>query len=300
MIEKHKARFIAARDSGDTNRAISALLDCLAEEPDVAVIHASLALEYAKSGEPLKAEQSAHRALELAPELWLAHYSHAVSLTQQRRFEEAQGANNRALEFEPDNEAILDVGVRIAEFRKDDATVEKMTERFLYAAPSAPAAHVAFGNLLYRRGQTGAARAAALRALEYDPECANAHMLLALIDLELQRHDAAEASVNTVLRINPHHALAQSVAKRLRGSRITILKSFGASTSPKVLLMLAMAGVLSSGMSFSLLPLYFGELDTKWLLLFCGTLVLWPLLRLETNLRTELPSRETIYLSSSY
>lgn len=300
MSQLASDRYIAARDAGDTKAAISALLACLAEEPEAAVIHASLALEYTKAGEPLKAEEGARRALELGPGLWFAHYALAVSLTQQRRYADAQKANNRALEFEPDNAAILDLAVRIAEFRKDDATVEQMSERLLRAHPTAPAAHVVYGNLLYRKGETGAARAAALRALEYDPEFANGHMLLALIDLELQRREAAKASVATVLRISPHHALAQSMAKRLREPKFTILKSFGASTSPNVLLMLAMAGVLVGGTTFSVLPLYFREIDEKWLLLFGGILVFGPLIRLETNLRTEIPSRERIYLSSSY
>ena len=293
-------RYIAARNAGDTKGAIAALLECLAEEPEAGVIHSNLAIEYAKDGKPKEAEDSARRGVELQPEFWYAHHALAICLLHHRKLSAAEEANNRALELAPQNASVLEIAVRIGEFRRDDATVEAVATRFIEAHPTAAGAHVAFGGLHYRKGQTGAARSAALRALEYDPEFANAHMLLALIDLELQRRDEARACVATVLRLNPQHALAQSVAKNLREPKIKVFKDLGRSASPRFLLLTAMAGLLVSGTVFSLLPLYFGDVDEKWLLLLGGLLVFAPLLRADNNLRAELPARERIYLNDAY
>lgn len=300
MNQNASNRLIAARNSGDTKGAIVAILDWLAIEPESGSAQTSLSLAYSEDGQLTRAEECARRALALEPDLWAAHVALSFSLRQQRRFLEAQQANNRALELEPENEAVLRNAVEVAQLLKDDATTEKMTERFLQSHPTSPAAHVAFGGLRYRNGQTGAARAAALRALEYDPEFANAHMLLALIDLQLQRREAARASVATVLRLNPQHALAQSVSRTLREPKIKIFSNLGASMSPRGLLLLAMVGLLLSGTIFTLLPLYFGAVDEKWLFIFICVLVFWPLARLESNLRKELPAREQIYLSDGY
>ena len=55
-----------------------------------------------------------------------------------------------------------------------------------------------------------AAAAAAEKALELDPELADAHLLLAELDLDNTRRDAARERLATVLRINPSHLEARA------------------------------------------------------------------------------------------
>jgi tetratricopeptide (TPR) repeat protein len=55
-----------------------------------------------------------------------------------------------------------------------------------------------------------AAAAAAKRALEIDPHLADAHLLLAELDIDNSRHDEARARIGSVLERNPSHLQARS------------------------------------------------------------------------------------------
>ena len=67
-----------------------------------------------------------------------------------------------------------------------------------------------------------AAAAAAARALEIDPLLADANLLLAELDLDNTRYDAARAKIDTVLAQNPSHLDARALAAAItyvRGDR---------------------------------------------------------------------------------
>jgi len=79
----------------------------------------------------------------------------------------------------------------------------------LKAEPEWAPAHAGLGRVLADENPPAAA-AAATRALEIDGELADAHLLLAELDLNNARYDEARKRIQTVLGINPSHLEARS------------------------------------------------------------------------------------------
>jgi cellulose synthase operon protein C len=82
-------------------------------------------------------------------------------------------------------------------------------KKVLDAAPEWAPAHAALGRVLADENPPAAA-ASATRALEIDPALADAHILLAELDLNNSKWDEARTRIDTVLKANPAHLQARS------------------------------------------------------------------------------------------
>jgi cellulose synthase operon protein C len=95
----------------------------------------------------------------------------------------------------------------LEKYNKPEA-LKSLQEAIKADAEWAPA-HAGLGRVLSDENPPAAA-AAARRALEIDPQLADAHLLLAELDLNNSRHDDARAKIQTVLGVNPSHLEARS------------------------------------------------------------------------------------------
>jgi tetratricopeptide (TPR) repeat protein len=94
--------------------------------------------------------------------------------------------------------------------RSAEADAQRSFEQALKIDPQWAPAHVGLGWAVSDINPPAAA-AAALKALEIDPALDSAHLLLAQLDLDNSRHDAAHERLTKVLAENPRHLDARAL-----------------------------------------------------------------------------------------
>jgi predicted Zn-dependent protease len=132
----HFQRAMVLMEQSRHDLAERELVAAVAESPNDAMVHGTLALCLAERDAFDRATEHADLAVHLAPELPYAHYARAVVLGRRNRPDEAEAAIAEALRLEPydaDYYAVL-AQARLAQRRWADAL--SAAEEGLQATPS--------------------------------------------------------------------------------------------------------------------------------------------------------------------
>jgi tetratricopeptide (TPR) repeat protein len=165
-------RGVQLEQAGRIQDAIAAHERALQLDPDLVMAHVNLIILYGKAGEFQKAEAQFQAAVALSPDkLPDAYYNHGVLLMEEGKLDEAQLAFRKALEIEP-----------------------------TYAD-----AHNDLGYLLERRGKLEEAAAEYRAAVENKPDFRQAHFNLGRILVNQYRYpEAIEQFKQTLTPVDQH------------------------------------------------------------------------------------------------
>jgi tetratricopeptide (TPR) repeat protein len=206
-------------DKGRYQEAIAILQPAAARVPlsDAAL---ELGVLFQKLGRPADGSQ-------LLNVLFRASENDPVSLARAARAAAALGRAREANSLfrsasAPGSNPALDTAWGLLFFEKYNwPEAVKSFQQALAADPDWAPAHAGLARTL-AEDDPPAAAAAATRALEIDPQLADAELLLAQLDLDNTRWDAARERVDRVLAANPSHLDARALAAAIayvRGSR---------------------------------------------------------------------------------
>ena len=180
---------------GESARTARATLE---ENPRRVDTHVLLAKVHLDLQEPRQALTSLDRALELDPGSGMANYEYGRLLYGQGRYAEAAEHFRRTLLSRPRDFGLhYQLGRALHQAGKAEAAIARYQQAL--ALERRPEALVAVGALHLVEGRTQRARSHFLQALELDPDNAEAHVNLALIDVEAGRHAAAVERLRQVL-----------------------------------------------------------------------------------------------------
>jgi len=144
-------------------------------DPRFADAHYRLALTYLKLGEASRAFQQLSRTLEIEPENYQARIDATNMLIASKYFKEAQE-------------------------HLDILTVKQ---------PNNPAVHMAVANLKDREGDLPGAMQEMQKAISLDPNRSEAFLNYAILQIQAQQYDAAEASLKKAAALDPKAMTAQ-------------------------------------------------------------------------------------------
>ena len=208
----HQGRY---EESARTARAT------LAENPRRVDTRVLLAKAHLGMGQPRPARVNLRRALELDPGSGPANYEYGRLLQGQGRHAAAAAHFRRALPSRPDDFRLhYQLGRALHQAGQVEAALAGY-QRAL-ALERRPEALVAVGALYLLQGRAQGARSHFLEALELDPENAEAHVNLAVIDVEEGRLDAAVERLRQVLARGPSpqaRGLLEEAGRRMRSGR---------------------------------------------------------------------------------
>ncbi len=193
----------------------------LEENPRRVDTHVLLAKVHLALQEPRQALTSLRRALELDPGSGMANYEYGRLLYGQGHYAEAAEHFRRALPARPhDFRLHYQLGRALHQAGKAEAAIARYQQAL--ALERRPEALVAIGALHLVEGRTQRARSHFLQALELDPDNAEAHVNLALIDVEEGRLAAAVERLRQVLArgSSPQaRGLLDEARRRMRAGR---------------------------------------------------------------------------------
>ena len=203
---------------GESARTARATLE---ENPRRVDTHVLLAKVHLALQEPRQALTSLRRALEIDPGSGMANYEYGRLLYGQGHYAGAAEHFRRALPARPhDFRLHYQLGRALHQAGKAEAAIARYQQAL--ALERRPEALVAIGALHLVEGRTQRARSHFLQALELDPDNAEAHVNLALIDVEEGRLAAAVERLRQVLArgSSPQaRGLLDEARRRMRAGR---------------------------------------------------------------------------------
>ncbi len=167
--------------------------NALAHQPGAAATHYKLALAYEKTEEPDKALAAFVRVTELDATNTDAHLRVAAAVLPPRRYEDAEHLLNRVLLHEPRNVEAQVMRAEALDGMGRKAAAATQLEDALAIEPVA-AAYVLRARWELRDGRVESGRAAVTKALELEPDAADAWILLGTAQWRSGEVEAAEAS----------------------------------------------------------------------------------------------------------
>lgn len=208
-----------AMERGAYDFAIRQFQIALADDPANPLAHALISIALSNASRRYAARVEARRALELAPDLPLAHVADAYAQILYHDWRGAGRAFERALETDPDNHAARLGQCRMARARRDPVMLEAALAAYRALAPDDPEADVLDANLHLMRGDLDAAEASARTALRGDPDDADGHTALGWVHARRGDAEKARQSALTALNLAPddraaHELLAHAVVLR--------------------------------------------------------------------------------------
>jgi tetratricopeptide (TPR) repeat protein len=148
---------IQLEEAGRIEDSIAAHLKALELDPELAMAHANLIILYGKMNQPEKAEEHYREAIRLNPNFADAHYNYGVLLMGTGKWAEAEQAFRRALAANPVSaEADNNLGVVLERQGKLDEALQCF-ERAVERRPEYRLAHFHIGRILANRKQYAAA-----------------------------------------------------------------------------------------------------------------------------------------------
>jgi type IV pilus assembly protein PilF len=181
--------------------ALDQVKQALQTKPDMPAAYGLRGLIYASLGDNDKAEESFHRAMQLAPHDGDLMHNYGWYLCQQRHFDDADAQFKRAIAeptYRSASRTMLVEGVcQIRAGRLPDA--EKTLSRAYELDPANPATAVNLADVLYRGGQYERARFY-IRRVNTRPEMSNAQTLWlsARIEHKLSQDEQVRAMGNAL------------------------------------------------------------------------------------------------------
>jgi len=144
-------RGIELEEAGRIEDSIAAHLRALELDPELALAHANLIILYGKTKQPEKAEEHYRAAIRLNPHLADAHYNYGVLLMDQGKLTEAEQAFRNALEANPFHaEACNNLGAVLERQGRLDEALEYF-EKAVERRPDYRLAHFHIGRILVNR-----------------------------------------------------------------------------------------------------------------------------------------------------
>ena len=168
----------------------------------------NLGIAYLNSGEPRRALPDLARAVEMAPTQATYHRALGLAYYFNRNLPDAVRAFRRAVELDPKfADAFVDLGrayLEQGDLPRAEQAVKAALANTLYLTPHL--AHFTLGTIYQRQGRLEEAADQFRRAVDVDPELANAHNSLGMIYLAQNKLDQAIASFQTASRLRPNVA----------------------------------------------------------------------------------------------
>ncbi|MCO6438855.1 MAG: tetratricopeptide repeat protein [Phycisphaerae bacterium] len=149
------------------------------------------------------AEKNAQEALKINPRFPPAWHVQAERLLIERRYDEAIAAANVALEVNPRDLIALSLTAAAHACRFDQDGVEGYREQIESIAPRCPVFHQILGTALSGIRQYADSEREFLRAIELNPNDANARNELGLMYMQWGREDKARDVLGTAFQIDP-------------------------------------------------------------------------------------------------
>jgi len=144
-------RGLELEEVGRIEDSIAAHLKALELDPELALAHANLIILYGKTKQPEKAEEHYRAAIRLNPNLADAHYNYGVLLMEQGKLTEAEQAFRNALEANPFHaEACNNLGAVLERQGRLDEALEYF-EKAVGRRPDYRLAHFHIGRILANR-----------------------------------------------------------------------------------------------------------------------------------------------------
>ena len=177
-------------------------LQTLAENPRRTDTRVLLGRLYLTTNKPQQAEAHLRRALKRDPESGMAHYYYGRLLYRQGHYAEAATHLQQALPWQPQDFWLhYELGRALQQAGQTKAALSQYHRAL--SVERRPEALVAIGALHLIAGHTAKARTQFLQALELAPDNPEAHVNLALIELENGDHAAAIDRLHQVLTRGP-------------------------------------------------------------------------------------------------
>ena len=177
-------------------------LQTLAENPRRTDTRVLLGRIYLTTNKPQQAEAHLRRALKRDPESGMAHYYYGRLLYRQGHYAEAATHLQQALPWQPQDFWLhYELGRALQQAGQTKAALSQYHRAL--SVERRPEALVAIGALHLIAGHTAKARTQFLQALELAPDNPEAHVNLALIELENGDHAAAIDRMHQVLTRGP-------------------------------------------------------------------------------------------------
>ena len=177
-------------------------LQTLAENPRRTDTRVLLGRIYLATNKPQQAEAYLRRALERDPESGMAHYYYGRLLYRQGHYATAATHLQRALSWQPqDFWLYYELGRALQQAGQTEAALSQYHRAL--SVERRPEALNAIGAMHLLAGRTQAARTHFLQAIELAPDNPEAHVNLALIELENGNHAAVIDRLRQVLARGP-------------------------------------------------------------------------------------------------
>lgn len=212
--EAHNNLGITFKELGQLDKAIRSFLRALKIEPDFASAHNHLGALYLAQGKIEEAIAEIKKAIKRDPTLADAHYNLGLVWYEKAKKEgEAEGLKQaevswkRATELDPNLEH---VHLRLAELYREQGRFELATIRYRLAlgTTSDTATWVRLGSLYLEKGDTTRAQNAFQKAIESDPNSAEAHMHLGSLYADQRRFEEAGVEFQAATEIDPRNEMA--------------------------------------------------------------------------------------------
>ncbi|BCX02885.1 MAG: hypothetical protein KatS3mg053_0823 [Candidatus Roseilinea sp.] len=214
----------AAIAAGDYDRAIALTDDLLLSYPDAISIWRIRAKAFSASGRPFQASEAYQRVLDIAPADVDAMVRLALELNACGKHAEAKLAARQALDYEPQDEALLrilaspgakdadllDIGAHLREGLNDmrAGLLDRGIARLNYIAAQRPDRAdvlVALAHALWQAGSRVAAAEVCQSLLDMQPDCLNAHALLLTLWRQIGPAGLEQAHLRAIERLDPDH-----------------------------------------------------------------------------------------------
>jgi predicted O-linked N-acetylglucosamine transferase (SPINDLY family) len=196
---------LALQRANRSQEAVEALQRSLAEQPDNAMIHGNLGNALGKAGRLPEAEYHFRRAVELAPDDWRMQINLVNLLWEIGKIDEASALIDKVIADRPDDALLLQqTATRLTNARHYERA-EQLLKRAIEIDPNLAEAHNALGNLDALRFDYASSIEKYSKAIELKPDHLLAHLNLCMALLKLRRFD--EAAIRTYgLRMQPDYA----------------------------------------------------------------------------------------------
>lgn len=206
LAEAHNNRAIALLSLGRPEAALTSTDTAIGLRGDFADAYSTRAAALIGLGRLEEAFASCARAVELDPGLADAFARAGHALSGLDRLTEARSCFDRAIELQPGLVDALTGRAAVSLIENDPAAALADYDRALAAGAIQPADHAHRGLALKLLGRLDEAAESLDRAIDLDPEDADALSYRAFVQLERKAYDAAVADASAALTLRPDFA----------------------------------------------------------------------------------------------
>ena len=197
--------------NGNLNKAKADLLKALKLYPDYSVLQSNLGIVYYKEGKIEDAYKHFSEAIRLNTYNVKARYNLGVAYFEQGKIEEAVKEYSDLVNYYlPDDHSVLNNLGKAYAFQGDYDEAVKHLTRALELNPQNADAHFNLANVLQSRGELNEAMVHYREALKINPGMAEAHSNYGAALYKIGKQDEAKAHLKQALRINPDYVEAHN------------------------------------------------------------------------------------------